>query len=252
MMQKDGILRPQKLANFLQSLNGAHTASRLLPADEPTSSQPQMLVSQTSGLMQPQSTATVLQQLPWIVFGNYLRGEAAVLSHEAQPAAAEEAELLTANVRAAIPGQNGATVVLSSAQSSGQDMLEQVITSVPPVSSELVLYNRWPAITCSLKHSDPGADRDSCAYLQHMSMVISSAGVPICVAASEPHVLRVLILLEPISSLKQPAGCNCSETSGKTLNGLLQLRWERTLARLRMRRMAASRAGRLLRWQVQS
>lgn len=166
MMQRDGVIRPQKLANLLQSLTGAQAASRMLPVEGAETLQPQVLSSETQAAMQPQRIAETLQQLPWVALGKYLgsqsaegssqvarsqmrgfeqpqsiaalrqqlpwisvgkqlRGAAGAPLPEREPAASEEAEVLAPTTRAAIPGQNGATVVLTNAQPFWQDVLEQ-------------------------------------------------------------------------------------------------------------------------------
>ena len=167
MMQKDGIIRPQKLANLLQSLSSAQAASRMLPAEGAATIQPQVLASQRRGSLQPrqiaetlqqlpwiafgdhlssqpadgqaqvassemqgpeqpQSLAAVLQQLPWTLFGKQLRGEMSARLLQTEPAPSQEADIAAPTARAAIPGQNGATVVLTNALPFGQALMDQV------------------------------------------------------------------------------------------------------------------------------
>ncbi len=124
MMQKDGVIRPQKLANLLQSLSSAQAAARMLPAEAAVTVQPQVLMFQMPGFEQPQSFAAILQQLPWVSFGQQLRGEPSALPLT-ELLVSEEAEVMAPTARAAIPGQNGATVVLTNAQPFGQNMMQQ-------------------------------------------------------------------------------------------------------------------------------
>ena len=138
MMQKDGVIRPQKLANLLQSLSSAKAAAGMVPAEGAATVQPQALMSQMQGLEQPQSLAAILQQLPWIAFGQQLRAEPIALPLQAELA---EAEVMAPTARAAIPGQNGATVVLANAQPFGQDMMQQASLPSIPLAC--------PSLSCS-------------------------------------------------------------------------------------------------------
>ena len=180
MMQRDGVIRPQKLANLLQSLTSAQAASGMLPVEGAAPLQPQVLSSQTQasvqprqtvgtlqqlpwaafgismrpqtaagdsmvassqmqGFEEPQSSAALLQQLPWLPFGKQLRGELSAPLPEREPAASEEAEVMAPSARAAIPGQNGATVVLTYAQPLGQEILEQASILLTPTSDRRLL-----------------------------------------------------------------------------------------------------------------
>ena len=192
LMQKDGIIRPQTLANLLQSLSNAQAASGMSSAGAAEAMQPEVLVSQTQGPMQPQQLANILQQLPWIPFGNYLSSQpadgqsqvstmegseqpqsiAAVLQHlrllsfgeqlrgemsarlpQTEPALSQMADTAALTVRAAIPGQNGATVVLPTALPFGQDMVEEVIFHLAPLFLKL------------LRGSSPRAERSIQAWV---------------------------------------------------------------------------------------
>lgn len=118
-MQKDGVIRPQKPANLLQSIAAAQAAARSAMQDAPA----QVLLSQ--GSMLPQSIAAFLQQLPQALFGGSMTGQQSAQLSQAQPLDPEWASIMPANALASIPGQNGATVVLTNARPQAQDMQGQ-------------------------------------------------------------------------------------------------------------------------------
>ena len=132
MMQKDGVIRPQKLANLLQSLSSAQAAARMVSAEGAATVQPQVLMSQMQGFEQPQTFAAILQQLPWNTLGQQLRGEPSALPLQTELSVSEEAEVMAPPARAAIPGQNGATIVLTNAQQFGQEKMQQASLLLTP------------------------------------------------------------------------------------------------------------------------
>jgi hypothetical protein len=122
-MQKDGLIRPQKSANLLQSIAAAQAAARSAMQDAPAHVSPQVLVSQNS--MLPQSIAAFLQQLPQALFGGSMTAQQSARLPQAQSLDLEWASIMPANALASIPGQNGATVVLTNARPQAQDMQGQ-------------------------------------------------------------------------------------------------------------------------------
>ena len=132
MMQKDGVIRPQKLANLLQSLSSAQAAARMVSAEGAATVQPQVLMTQMQGFEQPQTFAAILQQLPWNTLGQQLRGEPSALPLQTELSVSEEAEVMAPPARAAIPGQNGATIVLTNAQQFGQEKMQQASLLLTP------------------------------------------------------------------------------------------------------------------------
>lgn len=91
--------------------------------DAPAHVSPQVLVSQNS--MLPQSIAAFLQQLPQALFGGSMTAQQSARLPQAQSLDLEWASIMPANALASIPGQNGATVVLTNARPQAQDMQGQ-------------------------------------------------------------------------------------------------------------------------------
>ena len=122
-MQKDGLIRPQNSANLLQSIAAAQAAARSTIQDAPAHVSPQVLVSQ--GSMLPQSIAAFLQRLPQALFAGSMAAQQSAQLSQTQSLDPEWASIMPANALASIPGQNGATVVLTNARPQAQDMQGQ-------------------------------------------------------------------------------------------------------------------------------